>query len=170
MPDFSFMLFRTKLENQNVFLTPSLAKLLNNSPVSSPAWGKFIPTTLQSLTYNCKDKLEGVSFCAGDATGMPSCSARPFPTRHSSVQRGRSLRAWRDAGLWGVRADVRACGAKLRSGGRQLLLESTGLGKSLESNYKLTLLPAELVQHEVHPSTATFLSSSSSPHSIHIHD
>jgi len=30
--------------------------------------------------------------------------------------------------------DVRACGAKLRSGGRQLLLESTWLGKSLESN------------------------------------
>jgi len=99
MPDFSFMLFRTKLENQNVFLTPSLAKLLNNSPVSCPAWGKFIPTTLQSLTYNCIDKLGGASCCAGAATGMPSCSTHPCPTRHSSVQRGRSIRAWRDAGL-----------------------------------------------------------------------
>lgn len=64
------MQFRTKLENLKLFLTSSLTQPLSNSPVSCPAQGECIRTTLQSLTQDASHR-------SGAAAGLPGCSTRP---------------------------------------------------------------------------------------------
>lgn len=69
-PDSSFMQFRIKLENLKIFLTSSLTQPLSNSPVSCPAQGGCIRTTLWSLTQDA-------SHWRGAAAGLPGCSTCP---------------------------------------------------------------------------------------------